>query len=83
MQYDHKFNCQILLLHRNKGRHGVYFGHLRDVKRHCIYFEWKYNSYLNTRSLYPKAPALLDDQISTWLSTIYKVRKLAYRSVNR
>jgi hypothetical protein len=27
MKYNHKFTCQILLLHRNKGRNGLLFEH--------------------------------------------------------
>jgi hypothetical protein len=32
MKYDHKFMCHILLLHRNKGRNGLHFGHFEGSK---------------------------------------------------
>jgi hypothetical protein len=35
MKYDHKFTCQILLLHRNKGRNTLHFGHFEGLKTHC------------------------------------------------
>jgi hypothetical protein len=32
MKYDHKFTCQILLLHRNKGRNRLHFGYCEGHK---------------------------------------------------
>jgi hypothetical protein len=32
MKYDHKFRCQILLLHPNEGRNGLLFGHFEGRK---------------------------------------------------
>jgi hypothetical protein len=33
MKYDHKFTHQIILLHRNKGRNGLHFGHFEGRKK--------------------------------------------------
>jgi hypothetical protein len=32
MKYNHNFTCQILLLHRNKGRNGLHFGYFKGCK---------------------------------------------------
>jgi hypothetical protein len=32
MKYDHKFTCQILLLHRNKRRNRFHFGYFERRK---------------------------------------------------
>jgi hypothetical protein len=32
MKYDSKFTWPILLLHRNKGRNGLHFGHFEGRK---------------------------------------------------
>jgi hypothetical protein len=42
MKYDHKFTCQILLLPRNKGRNGLYFGHF-DGRKTALY--WNVSSF--------------------------------------
>jgi hypothetical protein len=37
MKSDHKFTCQILLLHRNEGRNGLHFGHFEGHKNALSY----------------------------------------------
>jgi hypothetical protein len=40
MKYDHKFTCQILLLHHNKGRNGLHFGYF-EGRKNALYFGFK------------------------------------------
>jgi hypothetical protein len=38
IKYNHKFTCQILPLHRNKGRNGLHFGHF-EGRKNALYLE--------------------------------------------